>query len=175
MLSLFGLAVALGLLVYGQGLLERLGSVENAADIRMELYGQVIQMIASRPYLGYGGGAFELAYPLFHTPPVSPDLVWDRAHNTYLTLWAELGLIAGSIPILLLLLAGWRIAIGLRQVRSDWTAKVAALGVLTAGALHSLVDFSLEIEAVTFAFVAIVATAWARQVELMHAGERDRS
>lgn len=156
--TIFALAIVLGMITYGQGLLERLGSVESASDVRFDLYAQVVQMILARPYVGYGGGAFELAYPLFHQAPVSVDMVWDRAHNSYLALWAELGLIAGSIPVLLLLAAGIRIVRGLGKVRPDWTAKLAGLGVLVVGATHSLVDFSLEIQANTLLFLAIIAT-----------------
>ena len=158
LLAIFALAIVLGFLTYGQGLLERLGSVESASDVRLDLYAQVVQMILARPYLGYGGGTFELAFPLFHQAPVSADMVWDRTHNSYLSLWVELGLIAGSIPILLLLAAGFRIVGGLGKVRPDWTAKLAGLGVLVVGATHSLVDFSLEIQANTLLFLAIVAT-----------------
>ena len=158
LLTIFAVAIVLGFLTYGQGLLERLGSVESASDVRLDLYAQVVQMILARPFLGYGGGAFELAYPLFHQPPVSADMVWDRAHNTYLSLWVELGLVAGSIPIVLLVAAGVRIIGGLGKVRADWTAKLAGLGVLVVAATHSLVDFSLEIQANTLLFLAIVAT-----------------
>lgn len=159
LLALLVLATGLGFFTYGQGLLERLGSVENASDVRLDLYAQVFQMILARPFVGYGGGAFELAFPLFHQAPVNADMVWDKAHNTYLALWVELGVIAGSIPIVLLLLAGTRIVGGLGRVRADWTAKLAGLGVLVVGATHSLVDFSLEIQANTLLFLAIIATA----------------
>lgn len=159
LLAFLALAIGLGFFTYGQGLLERLGSVENAADVRLDLYSQVVEMILARPLVGYGGGAFELAFPLFHHEPVSADMVWDKAHNTYLALWVELGLIAGSIPIVLLLIAGIRIVRGLDRVRADWTAKLAGLGVLVVGATHSLVDFSLEIQANTLLLLAIIATA----------------
>ena len=158
LLPIFALAIVLGFFTYGQGLLERLGSVESASDVRLDLYAQVVQMILARPFVGYGGGAFELAYPLFHQAPVSADMVWDRTHNSYLALWVDLGLVAGSIPIVLLLAAGVRIIGGLSKVRADWTAKLAGLGVLVVGATHSLVDFSLEIQANTLFFLAIVAT-----------------
>lgn len=157
--AVFALAIVLGFFAYGQGLLERLGSVDTASDVRLDLYAQVVQMILARPFVGYGGGAFEIAYPLFHQPPVSADMVWDRAHNTYLSLWVELGVVAGSIPMVLLLVAGVRIVRGLGKVRADWTAKLAGLGVMVVGATHSLVDFSLEIQANTLLFLAIVATA----------------
>lgn len=168
LLVLLALATALGFFTYGQGLLERLGSVENASDVRLDLYAQVLQMILARPLVGYGGGSFELAFPLFHQAPVNADMVWDKAHNTYLALWVELGVIAGSIPILLLLLAGVRIVAGLGRVREDWSAKLAGLGVLVVGATHSLVDFSLEIQANTLLFLAIIATAVAGLARSSH-------
>ncbi|MNU10670.1 hypothetical protein D3C72_2579620 [compost metagenome] len=37
--------------------------------------------------------------------------------------------------------------------------RLAAIGVITAAAIHSTVDFSLEIQAVAFTFVAIVFLA----------------
>lgn len=142
--------------LYGQGLVERLGSQDSTADVRLDLYAQVIEMIRARPFLGYGGGAFEQAFQLFHRPPVSPDLVWDRAHNTYLALWSELGLVAGSIPILLVGTTAVRLAWNSARAGSDWTGRVAAVGVIVVAAIHSLADFSLEIQANTILFVLVL-------------------
>ncbi|RYE49777.1 MAG: O-antigen ligase domain-containing protein [Hyphomicrobiales bacterium] len=142
--------------LYGQGLVERLGSQESTADVRLDLYAQVIEMIRARPLLGYGGGAFEQAFQLFHRPPVSPDLVWDRAHNTYLALWSELGVVAGSIPILLVGVAAVRLAWNSSRAGSDWAGRVAAVGVVVVAAVHSLADFSLEIQANTILFVLLL-------------------
>lgn len=143
--------------VYGQGLVERLGSVEQNLDVRLDLYVQVLQMIGARPLLGYGGGAFELAYPLFHQPPVSPDLVWDKAHNTYLALWAELGIVFGSIPVVLFVAAFRRILANVGG--PDGAIAIAGLGAITVAAVHSLTDFSLEIEANVIILLAVVAVA----------------
>lgn len=153
--ALAGLAVY----VYGQNLLERLGSAAASSDVRFELYQQVFQMIATRPWLGFGGGSFEVAYPLFHQLPVSPDLLWEKAHNTYLSLWAETGLIAGSIPILLYLFALVRILAGFGKAERSWGARAAGVGALTVAGLHSLVDFSLEIEADTIMLLFITGIA----------------
>jgi O-antigen ligase len=164
------LAVGGGLafFVYGQNLLDRLGSTAVSSDVRLELYAQVLQMIAARPWTGYGGGSFEMTFPLFHQLPVSPDLLWEKAHNSYLALWAELGLIAGSIPILLGLLALWCSLGGLSTARRSWAAKAAGIGCLVTAGLHSLVDFSLEIEAdaiMLLFVVGIAAAASLRQRE----------
>lgn len=156
------LAAAGVLLLHGAGTFERLGTLEADWDVRGALYAQVAGMIAVRPWLGHGGGAFELAYPLFHQLPVSADLVWDRAHSTYLTLWAELGLVFGSILPLIVLIFALE-AFGLYRRRSaDWAAPAAAVAVVLVGALHSIVDFSLEIQANVLLFLAIIALGIAR-------------
>lgn len=154
-------AIAAAVFGFGQNLLERLGSTESSADVRLDLYRQVVEMISARPWPGFGGGSFEVAFPLFHKPPVSPDLVWDKAHNSYLALWAELGLVAGSIPILLFVLALARIVWGMGGARQAWAARAAGMGALTVAALHSLVDFSLEIQANTLMLLFIVGAATA--------------
>ncbi|MDX6767094.1 MAG: O-antigen ligase family protein [Candidatus Methylacidiphilales bacterium] len=154
------------LLLYGASTFDRLGSLENDANVRGDLYMQVFGMIAARPWLGYGGGTFEVAYPLFHQLPVSPDLVWDKAHSTYLSLWAELGLVFGSLPILVV--AGFA-ALALRFYlarRGDWTAPAAAFCVTVVVALHSIVDFSLEMQANVFLFLAILAIGVASRPDI---------
>ena len=164
-LAVLGAAVYL----YGQGLVERLGSQAEAADVRLDLYVQVIEMIRARPLLGYGGGAFEQAFQLFHHLPVSPDLVWDRAHNTYLALWAELGLVAGSIPILLVGTAAVRLAWNSSRAGSGWTGRVAATGAVVVAATHSLADFSLEIQANTILFVILLGVGTAARMSRRNA------
>jgi O-antigen ligase len=143
--------------VYGQGLVERLGGVEQSLQVRLALYEQIVAMIQARPWLGFGGGSFGQAYQLFHEPPVDTNLIWDKAHNTYLGLWSEMGVVFGSLPILIVAFLTVRILFGLQNVRSDWVAKVTAAGVVVVAAIHSLADFSLEIPAVAMLFTVILA------------------
>jgi O-antigen ligase len=144
------------LAVFGSGVFERLGGIEKSAGTRFNLYDQILTMIANRPLTGTGGGTFDLAFPLEHELPVNPDVVWDKAHNTYLALWSELGLIFGSLPILMFLLLAARLAVSMAKGRGQ-SAQTIALAVLIVGGLHSLVDFSLEIQANTFIFLALTA------------------
>lgn len=142
-----GAALAAVYFLYGSGTTDRLGSVESSADVRLGLYSQVWDMITARPLLGWGANTFELAFPLFHHLPVSSDVVWNRAHDTYLQLWSEFGLLFGSIP---LLISG---LIFIRLLAAQWRAKhlrrslVAPLGLVVVSAVHSTVDFSLEMQA----------------------------
>lgn len=163
-LAAAAIAVALvGGLVYlfGLGLLERLGSVESSADVRFQLYQQVAQMIAAEPWFGHGGGSFAAVFPLFHQLPVSPDLVWDMAHSTYLALWAELGVVAGSLPLLIVAALVLRMLPGLAGEPRQRTPILAAIGMVVVAAIHSTVDFGLEIQANAQLLLAVLAIATA--------------
>lgn len=144
-------------MLYGAGVTERLGSVDSAADVRLNLYYQVIDLIGLRPFTGFGAGTFNLSFPLVHAPGVSVDLVWHKAHNTYLSLWAEMGIIFGSLPILLLMTLA---VMSLRRAVSsgrELAAPAAAFAAIIATGLHSLVDFGLEIHTNMYLLLALIA------------------
>lgn len=142
---------------YGGGLIERLGSVEGDYTVRANLYAQVAEMIRARPWLGFGAGSFEFTYPLFHHAPVSADLLWDRAHSTYLSNWAEYGVIAGTLPMLVIATIFMRAALRLSRSDSLRVGDLVVIGAVVVTALHSLLDFSLEIPGVAYVFVALLA------------------
>jgi O-antigen ligase len=152
LLGLFAFVAIAGisLFIYGGGTLDRLGSTEADADVRQQLYLQVLQMIENHWLWGTGAGTFELVYPLYHRWPVSPDLIWDKAHNTYLTMWSELGLIFGSVPLLIFTALGTRLIILITQRRDDWWLPTLSLASIFVVGVHSLVDFSMEIQGVVF-------------------------
>lgn len=145
--------------IYGQGTFERLGSADRDLDVRQQLYEQVGTMIQDRPFSGFGAGTFEYAYYLFHQAPVSFDFSWDRAHNTYLELMAELGVIGGLAPVLILLILGWPVLRDFFRRGGFEPVTSGALAVLLIGALHALVDFTLQIEGIVFLFLATLAAA----------------
>lgn len=154
------LSAGLALLVvwtFGQGVLERALSLEGSSEGRMDLYIQVWDVIMTRPWFGYGGGAFSLFFPAFFGPPLNLVGFYDKAHNTYLALFSELGIPAGALLIVASLTLFCRIVWA--QIRGETLnpARLAAIGVMLTCAIHSLVDFSLEIQANSFLFVAIVA------------------
>jgi O-antigen ligase len=155
-LALFGTAV---LLAYGAGLLSRLGIAGESVAERGALYWQILSMISAKPWTGWGGGSFELAYPLFHEVPVPTDMIWDKAHSTYLSLWAEYGIVAGSLPLVALAsIAAYSLA-GALSSEDSWLEPTVATGVLAVAAVHSIVDFSLEIQANTLLLLLLIGLA----------------
>lgn len=147
-------------LLSGGAVLERLGSVEESADVRLLLYEQVLQMIAARPWTGFGGGTFADAFQLYHSLPLSADVTWDSAHSMYLELIADLGIV-GLAPMVTIA------AICLQSIRHRMkngpsVVVTAAMAATVVAAVHSIVDFSLRIEANAFVFVALLAAAFSR-------------
>ncbi|RPE62926.1 O-antigen ligase [Pacificibacter maritimus] len=158
-----GIGLAVILTLAGSAVLERLVFTLVNAEGRSEIYRQTLDMIASRPWAGFGLDSFQMSFELFHTPELSTAFVWDKPHNTYLTLWTELGVIAGSLPPLAAAIAFVLMIKTLRDPERAAVPAAAASGVIVVGAVHSLGDFSLEIAANTYVFVAIVALGLARR------------
>ena len=113
-------------------------------------------MVTIRPLTGFGGGAFELAFQAFREPPLSTDVVWDKAHSTYLTLAAELGLPMAVLSIGLIGSIAARSIALLRHPSAGRRIPLAVTGVAIVAASLSLVDFSLEIQANAYMFVAVL-------------------
>jgi O-antigen ligase len=142
-------------LAFGTDTIERFIFVSDETG-RSELYRQVWAAILQRPLLGYGGGSFAAVFPVFQHAPLINDTIWDKAHSTYLALWFELGLVGGTIPMLIVAMLLYRAVRGLWD-SSSRSLCVAAIAVVVVFALHSLVDFSAEIMADAFLFTAILA------------------
>lgn len=145
--------------IFGQGVLERAIDLAGSTAGRMNLYEQVWRMIGERPLLGYGGGAFDVGFPLFFGPPLPATLLYDRAHSTYLTLLSELGVVFGLIPIAVIAIVFARAVYKFMQ--RAVISRLATIGVITAAAIHSTVDFSLEMQANAYFLAVIVGLSFA--------------
>ena len=167
LLTTFGAAGTACFFVAGAELVRRFGWLDYSANVRLSLFNQVLDMISAHPFTGYGGGAFEVAFPTFHQLSLSPEVTWDAAHNTYLELLTDLGII-GIAPMLAVAVVAVDI------LRTASTSKFApalasSLGVVVVGAAHSAVDFPLQIQANTIVFVAAIACGYAESMNVRRA------
>lgn len=155
---------AVGALVVGSILFVLLGTelVQRAITAgdefgeRAELYRQVAGMIAERPFIGFGLKSFEVAFPLFHQLPLSVDATIRNAHSTYLALWVELGVIVGTLPMIAIAILFRRAVSKALKKDEDWSVAAAAAGAIVVCAVHSTVDFSLEIQANSYLFIYLL-------------------
>ncbi len=164
------MVVQLGLVVVivafvaaGGGVAERLLFLEGEWADRLAIYQQTLKMIALRPWTGFGMDAFGAAFEAFRGPPLLAPVTFDLAHNSYLMLWSEFGLVFGSVPIIALLVVCGVLVRRLRDDSGFSGMAAAGLGALMLGAVHSLGDFSLEIPANVYLLMLILGLALGRQ------------
>lgn len=136
-------------------LADRIVFLEQSALSRIELFRQSLDMILERPLLGYGLDSFAASFEVFHQPDLATEFVWDKPHNTYLTLWAELGLIVGGFPILIIGICFVRMLLQVQRRKNTYLPAAVASAVVVVCAVHSLGDFSLEMAANAYLFIVL--------------------
>lgn len=165
-LGTFGALIVLTALVFifitPSQLVERFAVVvsDDQSEGRAPIWGNTIRLIAAYPVVGVGLGNF---YPgLLPHQTYGNGLAWVHAHNDYLQLLAELGIIGALIPAGLL---GLSLTSALRATftaptRDARLLGLACTGALVAIALHSLGDFNTYIlaNALVLAWICGIAS-----------------
>lgn len=153
---------ALGLLaaLAGDRLTSRSATLESSFAQRAELYGDTLRIIADRPLVGVGLGAFPEAIHAYKSTELSHD--WKRAHNVYLEVAAELGLPAALAAFAAVGFAAFAAARGLWTRRYLPPMPAAAVGGFLAAAAHSLVDAPLQEPGIALTLALLLGTAAAQ-------------
>lgn len=132
---------------------------DTSADRRFINYPHVVEAIEDRPLLGYGLGAFDPVHLTYRSPD---EPGWfNRAHSDYLELAHTAGIPAA---VWFLMALGIAIVFLVRRLVFGLQYRAfIALGITTSLqlAIHSTVDFSLQMPAVSYLWVAILAVSLA--------------
>jgi O-antigen ligase len=129
---------------------------------RLAVYTMTIRSILDAPLFGYGYGTFAEVFPMFRDLSVGTNVEWDKAHNTYLEVFQGLGLVFGSMLVASVVLLVARCVKGaLTRQENETIPCIAAAAAFLAGA-HSLVDFSLQIQAIGLTFTALLGAGVAQ-------------
>ena len=137
----------------GSQLTERVSSISTEArteisgGMRLSIDRDAFRMFLQKPLLGWGLRTFPVVYPQFRS--FYTNFFVNEAHNDYLQLLAEMGLLGFGVMAWFLVVV-FRRAVG---KIANWTSDVSgavtlacmlgSIGIL----VHSLVDFNLQIPA----------------------------
>ncbi|GAA0553832.1 O-antigen ligase [Rhizomicrobium palustre] len=154
---IFTFLVMGALVFFGDSLAARLAEpfiFDGGDNLRLSMWDAALRMIQDAPMLGMGLGSFEDAYPMYAVRLF--PVVIDKAHCDYLEFTAGLGIPAACawfLALLLILLTCLRALFIRRRNRSY---ALAALGAMSVVAVHSTVDFSLQMPAVSLFFATLI-------------------
>ncbi len=154
-------------LVGSEGLVQNISQSQTAVETeatmserfsRRDIWGATGRLIKDHPTLGVGLGAFQFAYTRYD--PSSGVQRVEQAHNDYLQIVADAGVVGGllaAIFAILLFARGF-----LAAQTGDRRKRAIILGALTgcfAIAIHSFVEFNLQITSNAQLFLALAALA----------------
>jgi O-antigen ligase len=131
---------------------------DQSASIRVKIWEDTAQVIAAYKWTGCGLGAYEQG--LYRHRTVEPASTVDFAHNDYLQILAELGLI-GSVLLgaLVVRIVRGTLRTALNSGAVNWTVALGLLGSFVALGLHSITDFNLYIPANALALAWLAGVA----------------
>jgi O-antigen ligase len=161
-MAFVGIIVATVCVGFGGPLAEALAQKGLGDAGRLAVYSITLQSIIDVPLTGFGYGTFVDVFPMYRDRSISLIGVWEQAHNTYLEVFQGLGLVFGLILVFSVALLAVSCGAGAIRRRENSTIPCVAASVVFLVAAHALVDFSLQIQAVTVTFAAILGTGVAQ-------------
>lgn len=140
-------------------LIEHGGSQESVEQRQMAAR-YALELVRDFPLTGTGAGSFYGAFIPYQPPG---DAFFDHAHNDYVEMAANLGLVGFGLTASLVLLSAYQ------SLRVLWTRRSSMARGLSFGALmamvgmaiHASVDFNLHIPANALLMVVVLALGWA--------------
>lgn len=126
---------------------------------RIRMAGDTLRIIRDHPYRGTGFGTFALATPGYTS--WYTEYVIDKAHNDYLQLLSEVGLVGFCFAVFWLVGFFRSVLLMVRDSSLPFsTLRLGAFCGCLALLIHSLVDFNLQIpaNAIYFSVLAALAT-----------------
>jgi O-antigen ligase len=149
-----GLAAAIGL----DSVLGRFLDIESdLVSGRLPIWQAALAMFFDQPVIGHGWGTFRALLPGYRLEP--NGFYYTHAHNDYLEILAEGGIVGFAIALVLVglfarrLLATLSMPLPAKQRSVIFWFGVAIMAVL----VHSLADFGLRSTGVAFTFAAVAA------------------
>ncbi|MGH6846069.1 MAG: O-antigen ligase family protein [Methylocella sp.] len=128
-----------------------------------------LRSILVSPFLGFGDGTFVDVFPMYRDRSIDVIGTWDKAHNTYLEIFQGLGLVFGTTFLAALACLVYLCVAGALKRRRDSGPAVVASAAALLIAVHALVDFSVQMQAVALTFMALLGAGVAQSASATEA------
>jgi O-antigen ligase len=163
--TLLASLVVLDLLVIGSmvgmdQVVERIEQTSSDRENRDEVAADTLNYWRDYRLTGSGLGNYYMTYPRYRSEIVSG--FYNYAHNDYLQMAAETGIIGSTLLSLFVIATFWATFRALLRRHDPWcrgfafTAQMAICAIL----IHATVDYNLQIPANSAYFMVILALAW---------------
>jgi O-antigen ligase len=139
---------------------DQLVETQGNIDLRPVMWDAAMRAIGDHPLLGNGLGTFADSYALY-ADRFEPYVV-DRVHEDYLELALGLGIPMAALWIAAMGALVWQCARGALRRRRRRLYSLAAVAAAVIVGLHSLVDFSLQMPAVSLVFAVLMGIGLAQ-------------
>jgi O-antigen ligase len=137
------------------------GGKSESVEARTQAAFMALPMVKDFALVGSGGGSFYNVFLNYTTPEFSLNF-FDHAHNDFVEIAADYGLLGLGLMGLLVAATLWTVLKVMARRRSALPRGIA-FGVamsITALQIHSTVDFNLQIPANALTMVVILAMGW---------------
>lgn len=143
------------LAVFGEPVLSRVQTSTDTA--RWCTWGATTAAIKDHLLFGTGFGTFRDIFPMYRDPTCDgADVIWLRAHNSFLELYLGLGMPALIVVGVACISFGQTILTGLRTRQSLKGIPITMVGAVIFMVAHSLVDSPLQIPGIALYFAALM-------------------
>lgn len=140
-----------------EGQVLRKHAQEESVEHRSAVARASIPIIQDYPWLGTGGGTFQLAFPRYSSAGITG--FWDHAHNDYIEIASDLGLLGLLLFGLMVLHSGMRSVKLLAQSEDQLSRGLAfasLMGVVSM-LIHASVDFNFQNPAIAMLFLIVLS------------------
>lgn len=139
---------------------ERFETAEHDLQNRVVIWKDTLSLIGAHPIFGVGLGSFADSYRKYQTTMLAGNVI--HAHNDYLEITAEWGILGTGLVVGLFLVVLARV---IRAFYRATRARIAFLGLGCFGSilailLHSLMDFNLHIHANAMVFAVVLGLGY---------------
>ena len=169
MITIGFLIIGIGIFALSGEALDQRLQADATVSMRFTAYPYMISAIMDNPITGFGLGTFDEVFRVYRGPDVT--VYFDRAHSDYIEIALTAGIPAAIILVLACALPIFTLSSALKYGAQYRSFIALGISVTLQLGLHSLVDFSLQMPAVSYTWLAVLAASMAIAVRCKRAAK----